>query len=246
MGIDTESQDFFPAGVDAKLFPINRRRYDVLARIVRYFPVPYLRVLEVGSFVGQSALHWSTQIAEHCAEGGIVLCVDPWKPFLSELDVNSSGALYQQTQASLEDGSAFRQFKKNIEKAPAKAPIEFFRKTLTEAKEVFDTTHILSFDIVYIDGSHYYEDVKRDLALAKSLVRDGGILCGDDLERQFDTVDQDATLQECKYQHDFIGFHPGVTLAVWVAFGRVWAEHGVWAMRHVVVSENQWQFPEGV
>jgi hypothetical protein len=37
-----------------------------------------------------------------------------------------------------------------------------------------------SLDWVYIDGSHYYEDVKKDLQLWTPKLRTGGILCGDD------------------------------------------------------------------
>lgn len=37
-----------------------------------------------------------------------------------------------------------------------------------------------SLDWVYIDGSHYYDDVKRDLELWTPKIRCGGILCGDD------------------------------------------------------------------
>ncbi len=37
-----------------------------------------------------------------------------------------------------------------------------------------------SLDWVYLDGSHYYHDVKRDLELWTPKLRSTGILCGDD------------------------------------------------------------------
>ena len=39
-----------------------------------------LKMLEVGSWTGSSALTWSEAIAKYCSGGGSILCVDPWAP----------------------------------------------------------------------------------------------------------------------------------------------------------------------
>lgn len=39
-----------------------------------------------------------------------------------------------------------------------------------------------SFDIIYLDGSHVFDDVTLDVSQAMQLVPDGGIVCDDDLE----------------------------------------------------------------
>lgn len=36
------------------------------------------------------------------------------------------------------------------------------------------------FDMVFLDGSHAYEDVRRDLAFGMSILTPGGLLCGHD------------------------------------------------------------------
>ncbi|MBK9218228.1 MAG: class I SAM-dependent methyltransferase [Uliginosibacterium sp.] len=38
------------------------------------------------------------------------------------------------------------------------------------------------FDFIYVDGSHYYKEAQEDISLCKELLKDGGIMCGDDLE----------------------------------------------------------------
>lgn len=78
--------------------------------------------------------------------------------------------------------------------------------------------------------------MSRDSELAKVLVRDGGCICGDDLE-----VDPTAELEAIARGHmeqDFISvrvadgrevsFHPGVALAVGQQFEAVNREHGFW------------------
>lgn len=93
------------------------------------------------------------------------------------------------------------------------------------------------FDIIYIDGSHYYEDVLRDIRLADELLVDGGIMCGDDLEMQISDVGREVAEQNKSV--DFLitnpnagtGLHPGVALAVDEFFGRVSALRGYWHMQ---------------
>lgn len=223
------SEAFCPPGVDYKLFPLNWKRHQVMINLIWSF-IPEnqeVHVLEVGAYLGQSALTWNRAIAGNIPKGGSILCVDPWQPFLHEEDV-AQGTLYKQTQNSLKEG-AFEQFQKNIALGDAKAPIRFFRGTL--ASLLAERPFLPPFDLVYIDGSHYYEDVKEDLRLARTLVAEEGFLCGDDLECQFNAVDQEECINNG--HRDFInGYHPGVTRAVWEFFGgEVWCSQGIWVMR---------------
>lgn len=88
-----------------------------------------------------------------------------------------------------------------------------------------------SFDLIYVDGCHVWPVVDEDLRQAKRLIRKGGVICGDDLERVI-TSDSDAAplvpFRHMDYLHDEGGFHPGVSLAVFHAFGAVEMREGFW------------------
>lgn len=102
--------------------------------------------------------------------------------------------------------------------------------------DVLPGFELCSFDLIHIDGSHCYGDVLADLRMAHRLLRDGGILCGDDLELQASECDRHFAGQNkhLDYREDprtGRPFHPGVTLAVYEFFGPVSALYGFWAMR---------------
>ncbi len=74
-----------------------------------------------------------------------------------------------------------------------------------------------------------------DIQHGRRLLRDGGLLCGDDLELQ--TNDCDRAFAAANLAQDFIcdpkgrWFHPGVTLAVDSELGLVSNYGGFWIMR---------------
>lgn len=208
-------------------------RHHILQRLFSLLlPRDHIEVLEIGSYVGQSALMWSGLIATHCPAGGGVLCVDPWRPYITPEDVGA-GSIYGVMDAALRDGSAFEEFKHHAAGADPRAPVSYLRGTL---REVVPTIVGRLFDLVYIDGSHYYDAVREDLLAAQVFVRDGGLLCGDDLEKQ---LSAENTVEWCRENRnrDYVDLcHPGVTLAVGEIFGRVWAENGIWGIRRRTVG----------
>lgn len=186
-------------------------------------------LLEVGSYAGISALVWSSLIASACPDGGSVLCVDPWLPYMHPQDITPK-SIYEAMDKELRDGSVFKEFQANILKADPRAPISFLRGSLNAVWEMLPAGK--QFDVVYIDGNHAYSDVVNDCLNATLLVKPGGIVCGDDLERQYLDLDE-AGRQVCEEhaERDYMSqFHPGVTLAVHETFGRVWGERGAWAV----------------
>ena len=49
---------------------------------------------------------------------------------------------------------------------------------------------MLYYDVVFIDADHTYGPVRKDITESLRLIKDGGIICGDDLNLQFHEVDK--------------------------------------------------------
>jgi predicted O-methyltransferase YrrM len=195
---------------------------------------PNLKLLEVGSWTGSSALTWSQAISKFCSGGGTVLCVDPWAPYFNEKDIGG-GDNYQNMNNAANLDLSYNLFLHNIQFAATGVKINHIRGT---SSEILPYLAPDSFDIVYLDGSHYLEDIRFDLAAADKLLKDGGVLCGDDLELKGDECDFEFA--KAHPVTDFIadpktgsGFHPGVTVAVHEMFPHVSSYSGYWLMQKI-------------
>ncbi len=192
------------------------------------------RILEVGSWAGWSAIVWAKALQDCKQNGGAVVCVDPWTSYL-DLNANRT-PVYRAMEAATRKDAIVNLFYHNVRAAGFAAMVHPLRGTSDVCLPMLRDG---SFHLVFIDGDHSYPAVKRDLENANRLVCDGGLLCGDDLERQFPDLDE-ARLREdlkCDYPLDPRSgehFHPGVTLGVWEHFRmRVSSWDGLWAMRKV-------------
>jgi hypothetical protein len=169
-------------------------------------------LLEIGSWFGEG----STRIwLEELPEDSDLVLLDRWAAYVSAEDAGQGNAGYFNMDrfhrfALVNTADVVDQHPrgKSINTSIIRSEIRTFGKYLKSD----------SFDFIYIDGTHYYEDVKRDIEFAKSAINKGfGIICGDDLE-----ILPDPELIEharAFKQRDFIGFmdqyfHPGVVLAV--------------------------------
>jgi tetratricopeptide (TPR) repeat protein len=185
-----------------------------------------IRILEIGSFMGGSMLTWANAIAHLSDRAGHITCVDPWhEEEESAYDPASGGAIA--------NGIAYRLFLNSKRFVSPRVHVEERPGT---SQMVLPGLNRSSFDIVYIDGSHLYADVKYDIEQARSLVCDGGFICGDDLEIQMQDLDRTFCLKNAEV--DYIAdpltgrdYHPGVSLAVSDVFGPVSVYRGFWIMQ---------------
>lgn len=111
---------------------------------------------EIGSFVGLTATI--------LAEIGHVDCYDIWRATDSDDPINE---IYRKH-------NIFKVFQQNINKSDAPSRITDYH-----VQDHFRGDG-RQYDLIFIDASHEYPDVKRDIAEATKALLPGGILCGHD------------------------------------------------------------------
>ena len=189
-----------------------------------------ITMLEIGTWLGSSLLTLYQSITAFHSKGGEILCIDPWKPYLNSNDLLSAADIYEQVNTLADLGVAYDIFCHNKNTVTCK--VDHCRG---DSKEVLPGLEIGAFDVVYIDGSHYYDDVVKDIREGDRLVRDGGYICGDDLEIQWNDSNQDhvQSHKNVDYIQDPNGryYHPGVTAAVYDVLGTVTCHEGYWIMQ---------------
>lgn len=197
-----------------------------------------LNILEVGSWSGASALTWGEALRIYNNGKGVLTCVDAWRPYYNQTEIYDD--LSKKINEALAGEEPYRIFLENIKFLPSTVKLNVQRGW---SSDILPELKRADSDLVYIDGDHSYNGVSSDIKLASDLIKDGGIICGDDLELQSHQVD--ATVAKEKPHLDKMLdketnriFHPGVTLAVGEVFGPVSSWHGFWAMQK---TNNYWK-----
>lgn len=196
-------------------------RPEVLKSIMDNFDGP-INVLEIGVWFGEG----STQILlDYLPDNSILHLVDYWDNYISDHDLKD-GLISTKLMNSvskhafsnvLNKVSLNSRLKINIHKGKSSDQLPFFRDK--------------SFDLIYIDGSHYYSDVKQDVVNAKRLIKKNGIICGDDLE--IFPNDEIYTYSKSHLTSDVVTFnghsyHPGVLMAIYEEFKNIEMKNGIW------------------
>ena len=125
-----------------------------LADMMREISKPDWSMVEIGSFAGVSSMLF----AEFCEE---VICIDPYVSY-SELDIIKIATAREYFSMNTIDYSN----------------IHLFKVTSLEAAELFIPEDV---DMVYIDGAHDIASVKADLRAWMPKIKNGGWLCGHDI-----------------------------------------------------------------
>lgn len=112
---------------------------------------PEFVVAEIGSYAGVS----SEVLALHCNK---LHCIDTWE------DWNNDGIIFQ----AMELFDNMRSLYSHINK---------LHMTGNEASLIYPDEH---FDLVYIDASHWYDDVINDIKTWLPKIKNGGYLAGHD------------------------------------------------------------------
>lgn len=192
----------------------------------------YLNVLEIGSYCGCSSVVISECI-KHFFGDGMLYCVDPWKPY-HDVVIPEKGVIPMETgvfmDTALDAGLVQEIFRYNIEISGFKdRTVQMIGNTRQLLPIIGDKT----FDVIYIDGSHAYEDVKFDIQQAKRLIKEDGLICGDDFEVIWDLVrENDVPMNgSCAIYND-LSYHPGVSRAIDEELGLRGSYDGFWCVQN--------------
>jgi len=138
-------------------------------------------ILEVGSWKGASALHMAALQRNMGRADSEIVCVDTCLGSLEFWTDRSDGERYRSLNLRYGYPTVYYTFLSNVLAAHEQEVITPFPITSAIAARFF-AQRGLSFDVIYIDGSHDEADVAADLASYWPLVRFGGVMFGDDYD----------------------------------------------------------------
>jgi len=136
-------------------------------------------ILEIGSWMGASAIAWKDASKKHKPDCK-VYCIDTWLGS-PEHYLSSAGNEWDIGKLSITEKGPqfFEDFLVNIHEAGYQKDILPMRADSHSALTYLQKLGA-KFDIIYIDGAHDEIAVFRDTSLAHQLLKDGGLICGDD------------------------------------------------------------------
>ena len=156
------------------------------SNVVKLFP-ENSHFVEIGTWYGRSAAYMAVEIANSNKKIKFD-CVDTW--------VGSDEEIHKK-ELDVINNTLYEKFLSNIE--PVKNYINPIRMESLKAVELYKNN---SLDFVFVDASHDYENVKKDIEAWYPKVRSGGILAGHDYVEVWKGVMQavDEFLQKENYK----------------------------------------------
>ena len=233
IGALLSGQPYFGLGLRALQGAPERHKYlpAILKKALERRPSGTVRVLEVGTWAGTSAVTWAKTL-QALGRSGQVTCVDTWASYI-DLGVNTDD-IYTEMDRLAKSGEIKKLFDHNVRTSGVS---DLIRVKIGASQKILPRFRERSFDLIYIDGDHDYRSVRSDIINAKRLIREHGVICGDDLEASADEIEPGILERFTESPLDFVNlpelgrsFHPGVTRAVGEELGQVSCWEGVWAV----------------
>jgi hypothetical protein len=134
-------------------------------------------IIEVGTWLGASAIHMAG-ICRQLGLGTTIYCVDTWLG-AQEFWTDSAGEKTHDLRQRHGYPQVYFDFLANVVQHDCQDMIVPVPNTSFIGSIILKKRHVLA-ELIYIDGSHAYEDVKADIAAYNNLLAPGGVLFGDD------------------------------------------------------------------
>ena len=172
-----------------------------------------ISILEIGVYCGQTTVNIGSCFKSHKKKFTIEV-VDLWDKVETDNNDHINNFFFRYRYKNLKNNNVESLFDENINFSKLD---EFIKKNKCDSKSFFLKNN-KKFDVIIIDASHYYEDVKLDLMESKKILKEGGIIIIDDYELDVSKISFEELYKLKNIDTDFftknIQFHPGVTLAV--------------------------------
>ncbi len=192
-----------------------------------------ITLLEVGCYAGQSTIEFAKVLSSKFYNYHI-FCLDKWKGYFSINDCKTNWT-YRYVNKNLNNGNVKKLFFHNIESAKISEKITTIVGSNEKILKILPKNY---YNIIYLDASHYYEEVLTNLKDCEKLIKEKGIIMGDDFELSYNDIDQDFARQNL--DKDFIidpltssGYHVGVTTALYDFYGdKVFKDGNLWYINY--------------
>jgi hypothetical protein len=147
--------------INAKWFKNNAFYWDIFFNKFSLYRKK-LQILEIGSFEGYSSVFFLKNF-----KNSKLSCVDMWKNNQEQKEFNMN-----KIEKTFDKNTYI--YKKNLLKFKQSSDL-FFKKNCNKKK----------FDIIYVDGDHFYKTVFRDLTNSYYVLKKNGLMIIDDLQYNF-------------------------------------------------------------
>ncbi len=175
------------------------------------------KILEIGSWTGASTIILATLAQQNNAR---VFCVDTWK-----------GTPGTPLEGIASNKDILTEFRNNLN---VDGLLDFVVPIQCDSSLIAPMFADRTFDVIFIDGSHRYSQVKSDIVNLMPKVKLGGLLCGHDAEYKYsECTEEKRKLLETYKEEDYsplLRCHPGVIVALSEVFND----------RHSIVSTRIW------
>lgn len=135
-------------------------------------------IVEVGSWLGASAINMAKLCKQHELQCDSIICIDTW---LGAAEFWTMMSHTPERDLKCKNGypSVYYQFLSNVVHHDAQDLIQPIPNTSVVGFEILKYKRIRP-DLVYIDGSHLEDDVYLDIKNYRTIINPGGVLFGDD------------------------------------------------------------------
>lgn len=157
--------------------PLSPRNQSLFADVCE--AVRPTSILEIGSWMGSSAVAWRNTASRHNADA-TVYCIDTWLGSPEHyLKGNSTEWATERLAIDPKGPTFFEDFCFNVHQA---GHAHFIRPMRADSHAALPWLKKLNaaFDVIYVDGAHDSISVWQDVSHAFEILAPQGIVCGDD------------------------------------------------------------------